>query len=319
MSFLVGFIKRLLAVAPVLLAVTFVTFMAMNFLGDPLVNLLGPPDTSPEYVRNREAAEKQFHLDEPVPVRYARWLGDMATGDFGRSYQTQQSVSQIVKDKLPISLALMVLAQLIALVIAVPWAVLSAGRARSRIDRWGTTASFVLIATPHLALGVLLYYIFAVRLGWFPTRYDASGSVVDKLQALTLPALTLGLTLSASYQRLLRVDLLATLQEDFILTAQSKGLKRSAIMRRHALRPSLFSLMTVFGIQTGALIGGTLVVERIFTVPGVGLEIPAAVIRDDYPTVLAFVVIIACLFVVANVLVDMLYGVVDPRVRRSHG
>ena len=316
---LASFGKRLLRVAPVLAAVTFVTFAAMNYLGDPLVNLIGPPDTSPEYVARRAAVSQQYHLDQPLPVRYVRWLGDVATGDFGRSYQTQQSVSQILKDKLPITIVLMLLAQLIAVGLAVPWAVLSASRARSKIDRWGTTASFVLIATPHLALGVLLYYVFSVRLGWFPTRYDASAGLVERFRALVLPALTLGLTLAATYQRLLRVDLLATLQEDFILTAQSKGLKRASIMRRHALRPSLFSLMTVFGIQMGALIGGTLVVERIFTVPGVGLEIPSAVIRDDYPTVLAIVVVVACLFVVANVLVDMLYGVVDPRVRRANG
>lgn len=317
MRLLIRLVKRLTLAVPVLIAVTLLTFLAMNYLGDPLVNLLGPENDTREYVAARAAAEEQYHFDKPVIVRYGLWLKDMSSGDFGRSYSTQQSISRILKDKIPISVIVMIMAQLMALIIAIPWALWAASRGNSRLDKWSTNLSFVLIAVPALASGVIIYYIFAIRLGWFPSRYDGT-SLASKIKSLFLPSLTLALGLAAAYQRLLRVDLLATLQEDFILTAKSKGLSKKAIMRKHALRPSMFSIITSFGINTASLIGGTVVVERIFSVPGVGNEIPEAVIRDDYSTVLAFVVIISVLFVVANIAVDVLYGALDPRVEK-HG
>ena len=256
----------------VMLAVTLVAFGALSSLGDPLFNILGPAaleESGPEFAEVRAEARAQFHLDDPFPIRYARWLGDMVTGDFGRSFSNQVSVTSILAERLPITFVLMVYAQIISIVVSVPWAMWSASRAYKTVDKVSTVGSFVMLGIPVFALSVLLFWLFAVELDWFPTRYDDS-SFGMQLRSLFLPALSLAVPLIATYQRLLRTDLISTLQEDFVSVARAKGLPRWFILFRHALRPSLFSLLTVFGIQVGALIGGSLVVERQFQIPGVG-------------------------------------------------
>ncbi len=301
-----------------LLAVSILTFGAMNLLGDPLFNILGPVDlNNPDDVAKVEAAEAQYHLDRPLPERYVRWLGDFVRGDFGVQFSTdgQPPVTDLVKERLPRSLTLMVMAQVAALAIAIPWALWAASRVNSVADKASTAASFALVSLPNFALGVILLYVFAIRLDWLPDTYDASDPFLDRLHQLVLPSLTLALPSAAVYQRLLRTDLISTLQEDFILVARAKGVSRRRVLLRHALRPSMFSVMTVFGINAGALIGGALVVESYFRIPGVGLSIVEAVVREDFPVVLALVMIITAGFVVLNLAVDLLYTVLDPRVR----
>ena len=163
---------------------------------------------------------------------------------------------------------------------------------------------------------MILFWLFAVRLDVFPTRYDDS-TFLSQLWSLSLPALVLSVPLIATYQRLLRTDLIATLQEDFISVAKAKGMPSRHVLFRHALRPSLFSMLTVFGIQTGALIGGSIVVEQYFTVPGLGFTIIEAIFGDDFPVVLAIVVVVSVVFVVVNFLVDLLYSFLDPRVQAN--
>jgi len=310
-------VRSLLQFVLVIFAVTVVAFGALNYLGDPLFNILGPialEESGPEWDEVRAEARAQFHLDDPFPVRYGRWLGDMFTGDFGRSYSNQVSVTSILAEKLPVTLWLMVYAQLLAVVVSVPWAMWSASRAYRFVDKASTVASFVLLGIPVFALAVLLYWLLAVKFQIFPTRYDDS-SIGARLHSLFLPALALAVPLIATYQRLLRTDLISTLQEDFIAVARAKGLPKWFILFRHALRPSLFSLLTVFGIQVGSLIGGSLVVERQFQIPGMGFEVVEAIFRDDFPVVLAVVVIVSVVFVGVNILVDLLYSFLDPRVR----
>jgi peptide/nickel transport system permease protein len=307
--------------ALLLLAVSMLTFGAMNVLGDPLFNILGPiaGDTdNPESMAIIEAAESQYHLDKPLPERYGRWLGDFVTGDFGVQFSTdgQPPVIDLVKERLPRSLTLMVMAQVMALGIAIPWGVWAASRANTGIDRGSTILSFGLVSLPNFALAVILLYVFGVKLDWLPDTYTASDPFLNRIHQLILPALTLALPAAAVYQRLLRTDLITTLQEDFILMARSKGVSRRRVLFRHALRPSMFSVITVFGVTAGALIGGALVVESYFRIPGVGLAIVEAILREDFPVVLALVMIIAAAFVVLNLLVDVLYSVLDPRVRR---
>jgi peptide/nickel transport system permease protein len=157
--------------------------------------------------------------------------------------------------------------------------------------------------------------VFALKQGWFPLRYDASDGFFTRMWQLFLPALTLALPGSAVYQRLLRTDLITTLQEDFILMARAKGVSKRRVLFRHALRPSMFSVITVFGINAGALVGGALVVETFFSIPGIGTAVVEAILREDFPVVLAIVMIVATGFVVLNFLVDLLYSVLDPRVR----
>ncbi len=320
----------------VLFAVTVITFASVNVLGDPLTNILGPlarvdctdvysgvkPDTSTRGGTSEgdcaviAETRKEFNLDKPLPVRYGRWVGDIVTGDFGTSFQNQLPVSTVLKNKLPVTLRLVGIGLFFSLALSIPWALLSAYRADRPFDNASTVVSFGLLAVPNFAMGVILLYLFAVRWPFFSTRYDP-GSVFSQLKSLFLPGLTLALPLVATYQRLLRTDLITTLQEDFVHMARAKGMPAHTIMTRHALRPSMFSVITVFGINTGALLGGTLVIERIFSIPGLGTEIVTAIIRDDTPVVLGIVVIIVIGFVVVNLLVDLMYSILDPRVRRD--
>lgn len=311
--------------ALLLVAVSMLTFAAMSFLGDPLFNILGPiaGDTeTPENLALQQEAKEQYYLDRPLPERYVRWAADFVTGDFGVQFSTdgQPPVTDLVKERLPRTVQLMVLAQVLALAIAIPWGVVAASRANSRTDKASTFTAFGLVSLPNFALAVILFYVFAVRLDWFPDTYEATdpfwGFTHDhRLIQLILPAMTLALPSAAVYQRLLRTDLITTLQEDFILMARAKGVPKRRVLFRHALRPSLFSVITVFGINAGALIGGALVVETYFRIPGVGLAIVEAVLREDFPVVLALVMVITIAFVVLNFLVDILYTVLDPRVR----
>jgi len=303
-----------------LLAVSMLTFLAMNALGDPLFNILGPVAgdvDNPESVKKIEAAKEQYYLDKSLPERYVRWLGDFVTGDLGVRFSSsgQPPVSDLIKERLPRSLLLMGMAQTMALAIAIPWGVFTASRANKPADKISTVTSFFLVSMPNFALAVILYYIFALKLSVFPLTYDASDGFFTRMWQLVLPALTLALPTAAVYQRLLRTDLITTLQEDFILMARAKGVSRRRVLFRHALRPSMFSVITVFGISAGALVGGALVVETYFRIPGIGLAVVEAIASEDFPVVLAIVMIVATGFVVLNFLVDVLYTFLDPRVR----
>jgi peptide/nickel transport system permease protein len=312
--------RRVALAVGLLLAVSALTFGAMNVLGDPLFNILGPAaeDTTPAGIARIESAREEYHLDDPLPIRYVRWLGDFAAGDMGVQFSSdgQPPVSDLVAERLPRTAMLLVLAQLIATVVSIPWALLAAPRIDSWFDRLSTVSTFLVVALPNFALGVILKYVFAIRLGWFPQTYVAGDPPLAQLHQLLLPALTIALPAAAVYQRLLRDDLVSTLQEEYILMARSKGLARRSILFRHALRPSLFSFVTVFGLTTGALIGGSLVVENIFRVPGLGSAVVDAVVREDFPVVLAIVMVVAVVFVAVNFVVDAVYAVIDPRVRR---
>ena len=304
-------LRRVRRLVVVLFAVTLLTFLSLNLLGDPLKSILGPLYADPVV---REGARRDLRLDDPIPTRYVRWLGDALHGDLGRSYNTRESVSSILGKRIPISVSLMVYAQVLALALALPIAVWSAYRADGWFDRSSTTTSFALISVPNFALGVLLLYFLAVRSQVFPARY-LDDTLLDRVRSMFLPALTLALPAAATYMRLLRTDLIKTLQDDFITTARAKGLPNWRILLRHALRPSSFSLVTVVGLQVGALLGGTLVVENIFSIPGVGKAVVDAVFRKDYLVVQSIVLLIATAYVVVNFLVDALYVLLDPRVR----
>lgn len=272
----------------------------------------------PEQLAQIDEAETEFYLDAPLPERYVRWLGDFVTGDMGPQFSKtgEPPVTDLIKERLPRTAALLIMAQTMAVLMSIPWALWSAAKSDTTVDKLSTVTTFLIIALPNFALGVILKWVFAIQLGWFPLTFVANDPLPSRLWQLVLPAFTIALPAAAVYQRLLRTDLITTLQEDFILMARSKGVSRRSVLFKHALRPSLFSFLTVFGITTGALIGGSLIVETIFGVPGLGSAIVEAVLREDFPVVLAIVMIIATAFVVVNVAVDMIYSVIDPRVRR---
>ena len=315
-------LQRVGAAAGLLLAVSMLTFGAMNVLGDPLFNILGPAagDTDTEEGRQIiSEAEAEYNLDQPLPVRYVKWAGAFVTGDFGVQFSVdgQPPVADLIKERLPRTIMLLVMAQLMAVVLAIPWALWSASRADSAVDKLSTVTTFMFIALPNFALAVILKYILSIKFEIFPLIFKANDPFWTRTWQMLMPAMTLALPVASVYQRLLRTDLITTLQEDFILTARSKGVSRRNVLFKHALRPSLFSFITIFGINTGALLGGSLIVEQIFIIPGLGSAIVEAILREDFPVVLAIVMLVTAAFVVINVAVDLIYSLIDPRVRAS--
>ncbi len=309
--------RRLLYLVPVLLAVSLLTFMIASLLpGDLAYTILGDQAT-PE---NVAALRHDMGLDEPIWWRYLGWLGHVIEGDLGRSFRTGQTVLQAVADRLPVSFELMLFAQIIALAIGVPLAIVCAAWSGGPFDRFMTGTAFAMLSVPAFLSAILLIYLFAVELHWLPaTGYvPFTEDPVGNLRFFVLPALTLGLAEWPGIMRVLRSDMIATLQEDFITLAKAKGLKSSRILFVHALKPSSLTLITITGINIGRLMGGTVIVETIFALPGIGRLVVGAIGTRDLIILQGTVLCIACGYVVMNFIVDMLYAVIDPRIRHGH-
>lgn len=308
--------KKVLYLIPVLFAVTLLAFLLIKLLpGDPAINILGP-NAQPASVK---ALDHHLGLDRPLPAQYVTWLGHAATGDLGRSYQTGQTTLQALKQRLPVTLELVLLSQLVALSLAIPLALLAASKPGGIVDRVSTSVAFAFLAVPDFILGVLLVFIFAVKFHVFPATgfTPLSQSIGKNLRSMVLPVFTLAMASQAVYLRLLRTDLIATLQQDFISMAKAKGMSNRFILLRHALRPSSFSLLTVWGLQFGALIGGTFIVEVIFALPGVGSLAVESIFQRDYLVVQGTVLLVAVSYVLVNFVVDLLYTALDPRIRHA--
>ena len=308
--------RRLVYLLPVLLAVTLLTFLIASLLpGDLAVTILGDQAT-PEKVA---ALRAQMGLDLPIWQRYLLWLWDVLHGDLGRSFRTGETVLAAVTDRLPISLELMVMAEALGLLIAIPLAILCAVRNGSATDRFLTGLAFGKLSLPPFMVAILLIYLFAVSLnllpatGWVPFAEDP----IANLRSFVLPALTLAIAEWPVLMRVLRSDMIATLQEDYIAMAKAKGLKPARILLVHALKPSSLTLVTVTGINIGRLIGGTVIVESIFALPGIGRLLVGAIYARDFIILQGAVLFVAVGFVAVNFVVDMLYAVLDPRIR--HG
>jgi peptide/nickel transport system permease protein len=309
-------IRKVAYLVPVLFAVTALTFLLIKLLpGDPAVNILGPSATKQAV----DQIDTKLGLRKPLVVQYADWLGRAAKGDLGQSYQNNQTTSSALKQRLPVTLELLFLSQVLALVIAVPLAILAARRPNGILDRISTGAAFGFLSIPNFILGVVLVLIFAVKFHLFPaTGYTPlTENLTKNLRSLVLPSVTLAVAELATYLRLLRTDMIATLQEDFVTMAKSKGLSDRHILLRHALRPSSFSLVTVGGLNLGRLIGGTFIVEIIFAIPGIGELTLRSIYNRDYLVVQGVTLVIAVGYVLANVLVDILYSLLDPRIRHA--
>ncbi|MDP3691001.1 ABC transporter permease [Bradyrhizobium sp.] len=315
---MLGFVaRRLLYLVPVLLAVSLLTFLIASLLpGDLAYTILGDQAT-PEKVA---ALRRDMGLDQPIWWRYLSWLGNVVQGDFGRSFRTGQTVLQAVAERLPVSLELMLLAQIGALTIGIPLAIACAVRSGSAFDRFMTGTAFSMLSVPAFLSAILLIYLFAVELRWLP----ATGYIpfhedpVGNLRCFLLPALTLALGEWPVLMRVLRSDMIATLQEDYIAMARAKGLKPSRILLVHALKPSSLTLVTVTGINIGRLIGGTVIVESIFALPGIGRLLLNAIFTRDLIILQGVVLIVALGYVMINFIVDLLYAVLDPRIRHGH-
>ena len=315
MTLLARLALRLVVVAFVVSLATF--GLLASAPGDPAALKAGFAAT-PERV---EEIRAELGLDDPFHIRYVNWVGDVLTGDFGTSIVNGQPVSELLGNALPHTVELMILAQVIALGVSIPAGIYSAQRPNGWFDRAAGAVSFAMLATPAFVLGIYLAFVFAVKLGWLPAvATDLPGPFedpVENLRQLILPAVTLATGMIAIYVRLLRTDLIETLQQDFVLMAQSRGFSRRRVLWRHAFRPSAFSLLTAAGLSTAGLLGGALIAEVLFAVPGVGRLAVAAIFTEDYDVVMAVVLLLSVAFIVANFIVDALYAVLDPRVRHD--
>ena len=310
-------VRRLLAILPVLLAVSLLTFLIASLLPGDLAYVILGDQATPEKVA---ALRHDMGLDQPLWWRYLSWLGHVLQGDLGRSFRTGQTVLQAVAERIPVSLQLMLMAEFIGLLIGVPVAIVCAARAGGAFDRFMTGSAFAMLSMPSFLVAILLIYLFAVELHWLPaTGYvPFTEEPLNNLRFFVLPALTLALAEWPGIMRVLRSDMIATLQEDYIALAKAKGLKPARILFVHALKPSSLTLVTITGINIGRLIGGAVIVETIFALPGIGRLLVGAIGTRDLIILQGVVLLVGAGFVLLNFIVDMLYAVLDPRIRHGH-
>ncbi|MEQ9638427.1 MAG: ABC transporter permease [Alphaproteobacteria bacterium] len=306
--------RKLLRLVFVVIAVTTLTFLLVSLLPGDVAYLIAGLDASPAEI---DAIRAELGLDQPLHLRYLDWVAGLLQGDLGISLRTSEPVGEAILSRLPVTLELMFLAQVIAVGVAVPLGVLCAYRQNRWVDQAVTLLGFAMISIPPFVMALILIFFFALRLGILPaTGYTPlSEGLWDNLRTFILPALSIALIEWVTLMRLLRNDMIVTLQEDYIAMARAKGLPTWHILLRHALRPSSFSLITILGIQVGALIGGTLIIETLFALPGVGRLLLIGIFSRDYVVVQGCILFIAVSYVMINFLVDLTYSMLDPRIR----
>jgi peptide/nickel transport system permease protein len=311
-------VRRLLLTLPILFIVSVICFSMINLIpGDPATVILGPEASqqAKEQMRNR------LNLNEPIPVQYLDWLGGVLRGDLGESLIDDTPVSQLILERLPVTIELAVGTFAVSLTIAVVAGILSASRRGTWVDYLSTGVALGGISIPHFWLGMMFIIIFAVNLGWLP----ASGyepffqNPVANITAMILPILATGLRESAELTRMLRSSLLEELGSDYVRTAFSKGLSKRIVVIRHAVRNALIPFVTASGLQIAGLLGGLVVTETVFQLPGLGRLVVDSIEQRDFTTVQGAVLTITVIVVLVNVLVDVLYTIIDPRISVSSG
>ncbi|SCW31059.1 MULTISPECIES: ABC transporter permease [unclassified Pseudomonas] len=309
-------LRRLLSAIPTLILVSLFVFTLQKLLpGDPVLAMAGE-ERDPavmEYLRDK------YRLNDPIPVQYLSWVGNVLTGDFGTSLRTEQPVTTLLASKLPVTVELAVLALLIALLIGIPTGIISAVRKGTVVDYGANVIALSGISIPHFWLGILLIMVFAVKLQWLP----ASGFVPmgedfgQNLKTLILPAFVLGAGLSGILMRHTRSAMLEVLRTDYVRTARAKGLRPRTVILKHALRNALMPIVTLTTLLFGELLGGAVLTEQVFSIPGFGKMIVDAVFNRDYAVVQGVVLCIAIGFLLLNLLADVLYRMINPRLRTA--
>jgi len=311
-------LRRLLQMIPVLFLVSVIAFGIILLLpGDPAMAILGPDKARDTAVY--QEVRRELGLEKPIPLQYLAWLGKIVVGDFGTSAHYQAPVSQLIGQSIWPTVQLSLTAMLIALLIAVPIGIVSAAKPGSWMDVVGTTFALSGVAIPNFLLGILLILLFALTLRLLPSGgyVPLTQNPVESLRLMILPAFALGAGLAAVLMRQIRSAMLEVLNQDYVTTARAKGLAGRHVVLRHALKNALIPVLTVIGVQIGRLIGGTVVIETIFAVPGMGKLAVGSIFFRDFPVVQAIVLILGTAILLSNLITDLLYGVVDPRVRYS--
>ena len=302
-----------------LFVVSILTFLLVEQLpGDPILAIL-PPEALDD-LENIERIRKELKLDDSVFTRYARWVGDAIQGDLGKSYITDQPVAEAIKDRIPVTMELALLATIIAALFAIPIGALAAYREGGYFDRITSALTTAALSIPGFLAGIFFIWLFTLKFNWLPStgwnRLSEKGLLAN-LQTAILPASALALAPLAINARLIRADMIGTLKEDYILSARAKGLRDRYILMRHALRPSSLTAITVFALQLGGLIGGTVVIETVFALPGLGTRLISGIYQRDVMMIQGITLFIATVYVVVNTAVDLLYLALDPRIRRQ--
>jgi len=298
-------LRRAFNTVLVLIGVATVTFFLLRMTGDPVAALL-PLDATPDAIARMRA---QLGMDRPLGIQYLNYLGSIVQGDFGISLRYRESALELFKQRFPASLELLVASLVLSLVVGIPSGIIAAMRRGKAIDSFVMGFALLGQAVPAFYLGLMLMLLFSVQLGWLPTGGRGS------LEQLILPTVVLGAYLMALTARMTRSSILETLGRDYIRTARAKGLSQRAVVYKHALKPALIPIITVVGLQVGMLFSGAVVTETVFSWPGIGRLAMEAISSRDFPVVQCVVVISSALFVLVNVLTDILYGIVDVRVR----
>ncbi|HWV36532.1 MAG TPA: nickel ABC transporter permease [Thermomicrobiales bacterium] len=298
-------LRRLLALIPILLGVSILIFIVMRLIpGDPARQSLGPEATGEQV----EILRKAWRLDEPLPMQYMAWLQRAVQGDLGRSTVSRVPVTHEVLSRLPATLALTVASSLVAVVFGLLFGIVSAIRHNTLVDRGTMLLSLIGICTPSFWLGLLLLLVFSVRFGWFPSA-GAGG-----ISHLVLPAVTLGVGAAAVIARVTRSSMIEVFSEDYVRTARAKGLSERMVVIRHALKNALIPILTILGLEFGGLLAGAVITETVFSYPGIGQLLIKSINNRDFPIVQGTLLLFAIQFVVINLLVDLLYARVDPRI-----
>lgn len=307
-------LKRVIMLIPVLIGVTFLVFSILSLApGDPVLVVLGDNATE-------EAADAMRHdlgLDRPFFERYITYIWNLLHGDFGKSYKTKLSVSDQILSRFPNTLILASASMFIALVLGIPLGILSAKKQYTLLDNITTVGGLISVSMPNFWLGLLLVILFALKLRWLPSQGMAEG-FIPLLKSLILPSITLGTGIMASIMRMTRSSVLETMRQDYVSTARSKGISERQVTIRHMLKNALIPIITTAGLQFGHLLGGSMLTETVFSWPGVGRYMLDAIKTKDTPAVLGSVILMSVSFSVVNLLVDILYAFVDPRIKSQY-
>lgn len=307
-------LRRLVEMIPVLFLVSLMVFSIIHLTpGDPALLILGE-EVTPEKLT---ALRHQLGLDQPIPVQYGLWLSNVLRGDLGRSVRTQQPVLEAIVQRLPPTVELTLFATVISLSVAIPAGIISAARRNSASDMASTVLALLGISMPNFFLAILLIFVFALKLRWLPPigYIPLNQDVIGNIKGMMLPGLTLGAATAALISRQTRSSLLEVLNQDYIRTARAKGLADRAVILSHGLKNAMIPVATVIGLQVGALLGGAIVTETIFVLPGVGRLVVDSIFSRDFPVVQGAVLFLALVYLFANLVVDILYVFLDPRIR----
>ncbi len=307
-------LKRILAVIPVMLIVAIIVFMMLRLTpGDPAAIIAGDAATSQDLIQIRET----LGLDRPIVVQFGIWIGNMLSGDFGVSFYYKRAVTSIIADRVGATVALALFTLIIACAVAIPIGTLAAYKQGSWIDRLVMGLSVVGFSVPVFVIGYVMIYFFSVKFGWFPVQgyQPLSEGLGGFIYRLIMPSSALSVIFIALIARMTRTSVLEVLNEDYVRTARAKGLSEIKVLTRHALRNAAVPIVTVIGIAIAVLIGGVVVTESVFVIPGLGTLTIDAIQGRDYPTVQALIMLFSVVYVMINLIIDVIYTLLDPRIR----